>query len=415
MNHYGYQFQSEDNSSMLNWQHQSVNLALLFQYEDDDDDEEIQSPRSEIFSSKTYSTSNIWQGGDDESHQSSGGLFSSGEDVQPPRVIEVQNHIDHAMNRHLPNNSTMDSGIPELLMTKDVERIMEAGLSYAGFDATRQKRNTVSRKIDWFKAFYGVEPSTVAPFFSDVKNEYPTIMLKDFLMTMNWICLYETYPILSGRWKYCEEYIGSKVLEYGMLMRNVAVKKIVFELEHDVELGRTVDCCTFMVNEMRLDPSYAWFDYKTHSCGLKYEFCLATREARVCHISGPHVPSKHDITVFRGGDSGQDEEDRDQSALYFKIKEGERCIGDAGYSGEPTKVVVTKDQHSSEFKEFLARAKNRQETFHWRLKSFNILRHRFRHGVNTKERMRLHKMAVELVAGIVQYDYENGHPPFDIC
>ena len=400
MNQYGYQFQYEDSSSMHNWQHHSVDLALLLQYEDDDDEEEIQSPRSERFSTQTYSASNTWQGGDDGSH--------GGGDAQPPRVIEVQNHIDHAMNRHLSND---DSGAPELLMTS----IMEAGLFYAGFDATRQRRNTVSRKIDWFRAFYGVEPATVAPFFRDVKNEYPNIILKDFLMTMNWICLYETYPILSGRWKYCEEYIGSKVMEYGMLMRNVAVKKIVFDLEHDVELGRTVDCCTFMVNEMRLDPSYAWFDYKTHSCGLKYEFCLATREARVCHISGPHVPSMHDITVFRGGDKDQDEEDRDQSALYFKMKEGDKFIGDAGYSGEPTKVVVTKDEHSSEFKEFLARAKNRQETFHWRLKSFNILRHRFRHGVNTTERMRLHKMAVELVAGIVQYDYENGHPPFDIC
>jgi len=77
--------------------------------------------------------------------------------------------------------------------------------------------------------------------------------------------------------------------------------------------------------------------------------------------------------------------------------------------------VVAKDGHSSELKEFIARAKNRQETFHWRLKAFNILGGRFRHGVNTNHRMCLHKMAVEAVAGIIQYDYENGHPPFDIC
>ena len=91
------------------------------------------------------------------------------------------------------------------------------------------------------------------------------------------------------------------------------------------------------------------------------------------------------------------------------------CVGDSGYIGEPTKIVLTKDEHSSEFKSFLERAKNRQETFHSRLKSFNILGGRFRHGVNTKDRLRLHKMAVEAVAGIIQYDYENGHPPFDVC
>ena len=66
-------------------------------------------------------------------------------------------------------------------------------------------------------------------------------------------------------------------------------------------------------------------------------------------------------------------------------------------------------------REFLARAKNRQETFHWRRKAFNILGHRFRHGKSTNHRMKLHKMAVEAVVVMIQYDYENGHPPFDVC
>ena len=138
-------------------------------------------------------------------------------------------------------------------------------------------------------------------------------------------------------------------------------------------------------------------------------------EPRVVWISDPHAPSIHDITVFCGGDAKENEKNWDQNALYFQLEEGEKCIGDSGYAGEPSKIVMTKDEHSSKFKEFLARAKNRQETFHWRLKSFNVLGHRFCHGVSTQERMRLHKMAVELVAGIVQYDYENGQPPFDVC
>ena len=146
-----------------------------------------------------------------------------------------------------------------------------------------------------------------------------------------------------------------------------------------------------------------------------YSFWRSTKKGATCWISGPHAPSTHDITVFRGGEADDDEDDWDPNALYFHLEDGEKCIGDSGYNGEPSKVVVTKDEQSSEFKEFLARAKNRQETFHWRLKSFNILGHRFRHGKTTNERMGLHKMAVYLVAGIVQYDYENGHPPFDVC
>ena len=77
---------------------------------------------------------------------------------------------------------------------------------------------------------------------------------------------------------------------------------------------------------------------------------------------------------------------RDPSTLYFKFNNGEKCVADSGYAGEPEKVVMTKDEHSSEFKEFLARVKNRQETFHMRLKSFNILGHRFRHGKIPKRR-----------------------------
>ena len=231
---------------------------------------------------------------------------------------------------------------------------------------------------------------------------------------MNWLTIYDTYPVLSGRWKYCEEYIGSTVIDYGKKMAKVARKKIVFKLEHDLEHGRTVDCSTFKVQEFRLDPSTKWFDYKTHSCGLKYEFCLATREPRVVWISGPHAPSIHDITVFRGGEAKESKDNCDQNALHFQLGEGEKCIADSGYAGEPSKIVMTKDEHSSEHKEYLARAKNCQETFHWRLKSFNILGHRFRHGTSTEERMELHKMVVELVSGIVQYDYENGNPPFDV-
>ena len=35
--------------------------------------------------------------------------------------------------------------------------------------------------------------------------------------------------------------------------------------------------------------------------------------------------------------------------------------------------------------------------------------------VASAERMSLHKMNVEAMSGIIQYDYEKGHPPFDIC
>ena len=146
--------------------------------------------------------------------------------------------------------------------------ILYDGLVFAGFDLKRLRKNNMSRKTEWFKSFYGVDHKTAAPYLSDLRNDNPGIDFKDCLMTMNWLTCYDTYPVLSARWGQCEEYIGPKVIEYGYKMAALARKKIIFELEHDVEVGRSVDCFTCMTREMRQDPSSEWFDWKTHSCGL---------------------------------------------------------------------------------------------------------------------------------------------------
>ncbi len=71
----------------------------------------------------------------------------------------------------------------------------------------------------------------------------------------------------------------------------------------------------------------------------------------------------HDITVFREGNKEDKDENWDWKALYFKIKPGDRIVGDSGYEGEPSKIVVMRDEHSKEFKNFSARVSSRQETF----------------------------------------------------
>jgi hypothetical protein len=146
----------------------------------------------------------------------------------------------------------------------------------------------------------------------------------------------------------------------------------------------------------------------------KYEFVLDIKLAQIAWISGPHEASRHDITVFRGGTVEEGKKNWNRNALYFKLDQGKKLIGDDGYSGEPEKITKTQKYHSVELKRFLGRAKTREETLHTRLKSFKILRERFHHGVDTIKRKNLHQMAVEAICVIVQYDYENGHPPFEI-
>lgn len=105
--------------------------------------------------------------------------------------------------------------------------ILQVGLFYAGFDHDRQNKNNLRRKTEWFKSFYGVEPTTVAALFSSIKmeNEHQFVY-KDCLLTLNWLYLYESYPVLSGRWKYCQEYIAKTVMIYGFMMARVAKKKL---------------------------------------------------------------------------------------------------------------------------------------------------------------------------------------------
>ena len=62
---------------------------------------------------------------------------------------------------------------------------------------------------------------------------------------------------------------------------------------------------------------------------------------------------------------------------------------------------------------FIDRALNRQESYHWRLEGYDILKQRFRHGKSTEDKMKLHKMAVEMVAVIVHYDLKH-RPLFEV-
>lgn len=85
-------------------------------------------------------------------------------------------------------------------------------------------------------------------------------------------------------------------------------------------------------------------------------------------------------------------------SLKAKIPEGKLGIADGGLKGEPDKLAISRNDHSAEVKKFFGRVKARQETFNGRIKSFNILENRFRHGFTQ------HKQCFESVCILVQYD-----------
>ena len=172
-----------------------------------------------------------------------------------------------------------------------------------------------------------------------------------------------------------------------------------------------------LLDEFRLNPSSKWFDFKKNSAGLKYEFAMALRCDKIVWMRGPFPASEHDITIFRGGKANESEDSWDKESLYFatkKLGDNIRGVGDSGYAGEPGTILTSKEGQTKELREFLARAKSREETLHTRCKCWNILENRFRHGHGTEKRMEVHGDVMSAIAVITQYDFENGAPPFEV-
>jgi hypothetical protein len=74
------------------------------------------------------------------------------------------------------------------------------------------------------------------------------------------------------------------------------------------------------------------------------------------------------------------------------------------------------DEMSKEMKKYMGCAKVRQETLNGQLKgTFDILGQRFHHNQKTPEKtMKVHQTVLHTCLVLIQYDYENGHPPFPL-
>ena len=89
-----------------------------------------------------------------------------------------------------------------------VAELLSVALIYCGFDASRQQRVNLDRRIRWFKSFFGAPPTTLCPMMTDLKDETPELVYKDCLMAYNWLYLYDTREVLCGRWGRNENDIG---------------------------------------------------------------------------------------------------------------------------------------------------------------------------------------------------------------
>jgi hypothetical protein len=169
--------------------------------------------------------------------------------------------------------------------------------------------------------------------------------------------------------------------------------------EHEVYLV-TVDGAHFLMNELThptLSKNPGMYSHKFHASAVDYEIAISVYTQQVVWISGPHRAGENDISVFRK-DGG----------LKEKIPPGKRVIADNGYRGEPAIISTPNSHEPKALRKFKGRARARQETFNARMKCFNCLVKKFRHGLEKQ------KIVFEAVCVICQYQLENGSPLFDV-
>eukprot|EP00986_Skeletonema_menzelii_P009268 scaffold4173_cov88-Skeletonema_menzelii.AAC.3 len=278
-------------------------------------------------------------------------------------------------------------------MTED--SVLFYGLVYVGFCQKRQD-NVKNRQllIDRFKAHFGPEPVTVTDLLLELVEKFgESISFRHLMMTLHWLKCYPVEHCMSGLWKYGEEFCRKKVREIAENIRSLFDDKIRLDesmFDPDEVHWLTVDTVTYITQEFRGTPSEKWFDHKSKSSGLK----------------GPFPPGKyHDKPIFCGAENADTPKEQwDRKALYFQLPEGKKAIADSAYEGIPDKITVKRNGQDKEVTAFIDRAQNRQESYHSRLDSYAILRHRFRHGTSTENKMDLHNLCVETVMVVVHFD-----------
>jgi hypothetical protein len=245
------------------------------------------------------------------------------------------------------------------------------------------KKMSAKQSLSHWKQVFGPDPTTIAPMFKDIRDRNPSFSYTEGLMALNWLHCKTKYSDLSSRYGPCEERLKKILHKNVKMIQALKKEKIEFKFKELKNLHHkaNIDCANFTVNEYQDEPSAKQYDHKSHSCGLKYEACVAAFEDRIVWFEGPFLVSRHDLCVFRGAEeAGTPDENCDPSALLWVMDRSDdwnnakdRLVGDSGYCGMPDKIVITKEEHSLDYKKFLGDIKTCGETLFKRLKSFAIL------------------------------------------
>ena len=296
---------------------------------------------------------------------------------------------------------------PMFLVNPD--EMLQHGLSIVGRQSNRNKEFKASAKNrKRFKKFYGSTEEVVAVIWGELQTtNVPEAKVSDakekdlsmFLLACHHAKGYAVLETLAKAFGVCEDTASHWARYYLKKLAVLKEHKIVWPTDFQ---GRKfillVDCVNFGINEPRhpvLHKVREFFDRKGGKAGLTYEIALDLWSSNIIWLHGPFPSATGDQRIFK------------EEGLCDEMPEGTKAIADKVYKGQ-NKISLHNSLDDEEVREFKRRARARQESVNARLKSFECLKQRFRHGVKN------HHIYVHAVAVMLTFQMENGSPLFHI-
>ena len=293
---------------------------------------------------------------------------------------------------------------------KTSNEVLARGLELVNISIERQQRVANKTNVQDFISFYGSHPGVYAVLWetmqstelADARITNPTPQLFDrYLMTLHYL---KAYPLEKHLKRFgCHEQTARKWIKF-FVTKIAALKSALIVWPSDEEWGNHVfiishDGVNFGMNEPTHDTLHKdkrYFDRKGGKAGHTYEIALHLWENRIVWFNGPFpANSGGDRAIFLNG------------GLNDAMPKGKKSIADKIYKGL-AKVALHNSLDCEEVRVFKRRARARQEVINTRMKTFGVLKQRFRHGLAR------HDQFVSAVAVIVALQLENGSPLFDL-
>mmetsp|Transcript_12260 Transcript_12260/g.16044 ORF Transcript_12260/g.16044 Transcript_12260/m.16044 type:complete len:305 (+) Transcript_12260:79-993(+) len=275
-------------------------------------------------------------------------------------------------------------------------QILNYGLELIGETPRQNRCQKINIRIDNFRSEFGSHPLVYAKIYRDLGRSEGERNLKFFLICIFWFNKYDEEKDLRFRFGHDEDTIRKYNWHYAesiALLREEMIK--LPKSRASVELPMSVDGTHCRVPEplhttMPFDKGFSSHKFGGKS-GLAYEIGVNTvDDVGCCWISDPFPAGHNDKQIFRKNGLQKWLVDRGKKAIadegYEFVKGGGVSIPNSKYESKTTNI-------------YKRRARARHEAYNGKIKTFNILKNKFR--CKGKSMMRKHNTVFVAVCVIV--------------